>query len=94
MTARAKAPALDTYVVRTGLTSRLVRARDAEHAEQLFLASIPIARHLKRGPGAIVIRRSIASDLEAFGRRRARPPETMALDLDPDTTLDGAPFVR
>lgn len=94
MATRVKAPNLTAYVVRTGLTTRLVRATDAEHAERLFLASTPMLRNLKRGPGDIVVRRAAAIDVEAFSRKRARPAPNLTLDLDPDTMLAGTPFVQ
>ncbi len=84
-------PALTSYVVVTGLTSRLVRATDAEHAEQLFLDSAPMLRHLKRAPGDIVVRVATELELEAFGIRRVLTPPP---DIDPDTMVAGAPFVR
>lgn len=78
---KAKAPDLTTYVVETGLTSRLVRATDTTHAEQLFLASTPILRNLKRGPGDVVVRIATPHDFVAFSRKRAKPAPNLSLDL-------------
>lgn len=80
MTARTKAPDLTAYVVETVLTSRLVRATDPEHAEQLFLASVPILRHLARGPGDIVVRPAGPIDVRAFSRKRGKPAPNLTFD--------------
>lgn len=75
-------PDLTDYIVETGLTRRLVRATDTVHAEQLFLASTPMLRNLRIGPGDVIVRPASDSDVQSFKRCSSKALRAAHLTFD------------
>lgn len=74
MTARTQTPAKPRFVVRTGLTSRLIEADNEDMALQLFRAEVPMRGVLMLTADDVQIREATEEECAEFLRSRKRKP--------------------